>query len=654
MGFFMFYMRKLCYLLLLLNLTTVYSQNQLNELDKLYKDYRRTYENQTDSALIYIKKANVIASKNNDENWMAKTNYGLGYCYYLKGQDSISLSYMQKAINYAEKSNNDDVLSKAYNQKGLFYSYKNEYKKALELFHKSLKISKNNNQLTDNTVSVLSNIADIHIWQQDTITGLNYYYKAKSIGEKNNSIRLNSVYNNLGTLYVINKKDSALFYFYKSLKKDEENNNLYGQINTNINIANTYLNFNSLKDYPEALHKLKKASDLANQLNNSESLFFSNFFLGSYYEKVERNNEKAESYYKESLKLIKKGYKSEYTVQLYKSLSRVARKLGDYKTAYEYQVKFQTLQDSVFSVEKNKQFHEIQTKFDVQQKNSSIQLLNKENEIQSKQKLLIFISASVLVLFFMIIAYIYKKEAKSQKVIRKQDLLLFQKERETTKHQKKLSEIKYLIAGQNKERSRLSKELHDGIGSSVAAIKMNLAMLNQNDIKNSKLDLQIEQLDNLSKEIRIISHSLSIGIDSEKSLLELINDLIEINQFDRKFQMQMSVFPENCLDDLEDFFKINIYRIFQEAFTNISKHSQAQNVEINCTYHDNELTMIIEDDGIGFEPHSPQGIGIKNIKERTEELKGSIHIDSAINHGTTISIHLPKLPLNENKNRISR
>lgn len=637
-------MKCYAYLLLFLQSSILFSQTKTQVLEHLYKGYHRTYENQTDSALLYIKQVHSIAVELNDNDWLAKANHGLGNCYYIKRNDSLCLVYTQKAINYAIKAQNDDILSRAFNQKGLVYSFKNDYKNALKYFHKSLKISEDKNILTDNTVSVLSNIADIYIWQQDTLKGLDYYYQAKKIGEKNNSKRIVSVYNNLGTLYMGNKKDSALFYFKKSLNTYYNDNNLYGQINANINIAITYLNFNSTKNYPEALKKLQEANDLANKLNNSESLFFSNFFLGSYYEKVERNNEKAESYYQESLKLIKKGYKSEYTIQLYKSLSRVARKLGDYKTAYEYQVKSQTLQDSVFSVEKNKQFHEIQTKFEVEKKNNRIQLLNKENEIQSKQKLWIFISASVLVLFFIIIAYVYKKEARSQKIIRKKDLLLFEKERETAEQQRKLSEIKYLITGQNKERSRISKELHDGIGSTVAAIKMNLAMLNQNDVKNKRLELQIDQLDNVSKEIRVISHSLNIGIDSEKSLLELIDDLIEINQFDRKFEMHMNVFPEDCLDGLDDFFKINLYRIFQEAFANISKHSQAQKVEISCTFHDDQLTIIIEDDGIGFEPHNPQGIGIKNIKERTKELKGNVHIDSRRGHGTTISIHLPKPP----------
>src|SRR5690606_1440712 len=128
------------------------------------------------------------------------------------------------------------------------------------------------------------------------------------------------------------------------------------------------------------------------------------------------------------------------------SLSRISMKQGDYKTAYEFQVKFQELQDSVFSVEKNKQVHEIQTKFDVEQKNNKIQLLNKENEIQSKQKLWIFITGFILVIFLIILAYVYKKDARNQKVIRKKDLLLFENEKESMQQKQRLSEVKFLLS----------------------------------------------------------------------------------------------------------------------------------------------------------------------------------------------------------------
>lgn len=635
-------MKSLFYLTLLLCPITIFSQSKTDELELLYTEYERICDNETDSALIYVKQAHKIALKINNDNWLAKTNYGLGYCYYLKREGSLSFSYTQNAVRYAKKSKNNDILSKAYTQIGQIYSLQNNYVKALKELYRSLRISEKTNRLSDNTVLTLTYIGDILVTEKDTIQALTYYHKAKSLGEKNLSKRLDRVYSNLGVLYMGTEKDSAILYFTKSLKLYQSNKYIYGEISSRINIAVTILNFGSKKDYPEAFKQLQKAKNQADQLNNPDVLFFSNYFFGVYYETAKKDVPKAQSYYEKSFELLKEGYKNEYTIQLYKSLSRVSMKQGDYKTAYEFQVKFQKLQDSVFSVEKNKQFHEVQTKFDVEQKSNKINLLNKENEIQSKQKLWIFITALILVLFLIILAYVYKKEASSQKVIRKQDLLLFEKEKESIEQTQKLNEIKFLIAGQNQERSRISKELHDGIGSSLAAMKINLSLLNEREIKNTQLNYHIDQLNDATKEIRIISHALSVSTDSGKSLVELINDLVEIHQLNKEFEMHLTLFPEDCLNGLTEFEKTNLYRVFQEVFANISRHSQATKIDVNCILHEGNLTIMVEDNGVGFKGGNHSGIGLKNIKERIKELKGEVSIDSVLKHGTTISIYLPK------------
>lgn len=577
-----------------------------------------------------------------DNDWLAKSYYGLGYCSFYKRNYSLAINLTKEAIKYAKRSGNEDILSKGYAQLGRYYALKNDYAQALKEFHHSLDISESKEELNNNTVSVLTSIGEINLNEKDTVEALKHYYKAKTIGEKSPSTRLGNVYNNLGILYMGSQMDSALLYFQKALKSYEVYNYKQGEILARQNIATTILNFKSKKDYEDAYNQLTIAMNQAIKLNDPESLFFANYFMGVYYETAIRDNSKAKSFYQKSWELFKKGYRNEYAVQLYKSLSRISEKLGDFESAYEFQKTAHKLQDSVFSVEKNKQFHEIQTKFDVEQKNNRIKLLNKENEIKSKQNMWIFISGVILVIFLIIIAYIYRKEARSQKVIRKQDLLLFRKEKESIEHQQKLNEIKFLIAGQNQERSRVSKELHDGIGSSLAAMKINLSLLNEREVKNKQLNHHIDQLNDITKEIRIISHALSVSTDSGKSMEELINDLVEIHQLNKGFKLHLTLFPEDCLNGLTEFEKTNLYRVFQEIFANISRHSQATKVEVNCILDEANLTIMIEDNGVGFEEGDHSGIGLKNIKERIKELKGEVSIDSVPNHGTTISISLSK------------
>src|SRR5690606_26993484 len=107
---FLITMKNIVKLLLLLNFFTAFSQNYNGQLEDIFSDYERTCNNQTDSALIYINRAYKIAMKLNDNDWLAKTTYGLGYCYYLKGNDTISFYYTRNAIKYATKAQNDDIL----------------------------------------------------------------------------------------------------------------------------------------------------------------------------------------------------------------------------------------------------------------------------------------------------------------------------------------------------------------------------------------------------------------------------------------------------------------------------------------------------------------------------------------------------------------
>src|SRR5690606_25677014 len=114
----------------------------------------------------------------------------------------------------------------------------------------------------------------------------------------------------------------------------KENNHVYGQIMIQNNLATTYLNFKSERDYPQAEQYLNASLDYSKKSNDVDLEYLSYFYLGSYFEKGKMNYQKAKEYYNRAFQLLKKGYKNDYNIELYKSLSRVYLKLGDYKNAY--------------------------------------------------------------------------------------------------------------------------------------------------------------------------------------------------------------------------------------------------------------------------------------------------------------------------------
>src|SRR5690606_20213743 len=224
----------------------VFAQNEEEKIEYNYQKYREVVETEPDSALIYLAEAKRLNQQLELKNWDARIAYGMGYSYYIKKNFKTANEFFTEAIRYADTARNSNILSKSYNQIGQIYAVQNDFKNALSNYHLSLKISEGKEELSDNTIAVLSNLADLYILQNDTISARNYYYQAQKIGERDDrKLHLAVVYNNLAVSYMKSNKDSTEFYLRKSLQIHKDNHNVYGQIMSQINLVSTYLNFKS-------------------------------------------------------------------------------------------------------------------------------------------------------------------------------------------------------------------------------------------------------------------------------------------------------------------------------------------------------------------------------------------------------------------------
>lgn len=624
------------FILLFFIITTLsYAQSKESQLEQYYQNYRIKIDSKPDSALYFILKAKEI-NNNSNKDWAAKIYYGIGYSYFNLHKYALALENLNKAVSISKEISNDNILSKAYNQIGLVYSLQNNFKQALTYYHNSLKISEQKEELSDNTIVALSNIADLYILQKDTVSAIRYYHQAIKIGERENK-KQNLVFalNNIAVVYMDNNKDSAEIYLKKALAIYEETGNTYGQIGAQINLATTYINFRSQKDYKQSLNYLNESLKLSQATKNIDAEFFSYYYLGYYFELAQTNYVKAKEYYNRAFQLLKKGYKNDYNIELYKSLSRVYLKLGDYKNAYDFQNKQYKLQDSIFSVQKNKQFHETQTKFDVERKNTQIQLLNKEKEIEKGHKRFIIIGSILLIIPLLLLAVFYRKRMKYQETITEQDKLIFEQEKESIK-------AKNLIEGQNMERNRIAKELHDGVGGRLSAIKIKMDQLNTTTIQDPELDQCIKQLQDTTREIRVISHELNENKINELNFVHLLNHLIDDYKFYFNGEIHFNIFPEDKYEKITGVSKHYLYRVIQEILSNCLKYAEAENIYVDCTF-DQVYRIIIDDDGKGFDvANVKKGMGMDNIKKRVETLKGKLHIDSQIGRGATFIMEIPE------------
>lgn len=199
-----------------------------------------------------------------------------------------------------------------------------------------------------------------------------------------------------------------------------------------------------------------------------------------------------------------------------------------------------------------------------------------------------------------------------------------------------------VLEAEERERIRIARDLHDGVGQTLAAARMTLGnYLSQKKIESSEMQNSLDLLEDSIKEIREISHNMmpssltKFGLTSAlKQFTNKINALRKI-----EIELQIVGFKERSDEKIE----LMLYRIIQEIISNIIRHADAKKVNIELVRHDDELILIIEDDGRGFDTARTEnhGIGLKNIATRVEYLNGSVNFDSSIGKGTSVVIEIP-------------
>ncbi|WP_255075952.1 7TM-DISM domain-containing protein [Lacihabitans sp. CCS-44] len=191
---------------------------------------------------------------------------------------------------------------------------------------------------------------------------------------------------------------------------------------------------------------------------------------------------------------------------------------------------------------------------------------------------------------------------------------------------------------QENEQKRIARDLHDDLGGTLASLK-HIVLSKMVNLLNSEDAKQIKELTQKSgDDLRRISHAL-MPPDFEKiGLIDSIKELIRGNN-SKKIRFE---FLENTKDlELEVKASLNIYRILSEIIQNIHKHSGATIVLVQFIQNDKELTLIVEDNGRGFENStSLTGLGMQNMLSRAKNLDASLNFDSNSN-GTTVILEVP-------------
>ncbi len=194
-----------------------------------------------------------------------------------------------------------------------------------------------------------------------------------------------------------------------------------------------------------------------------------------------------------------------------------------------------------------------------------------------------------------------------------------------------------ILNGEEGERSRLSKEMHDGLGPMLTTMKMSIQSAELSAPTKKSL---LSHIDETIKEVRRMSNNLMPSVLADFGAGEAIGNLVDQinNSSDIKIRYKNDMPSEAKIDDS---IQITLYRVAQESINNAIKHSKAKEIKLSITAFDNRVSFFVSDNGVGFDPKkNTNGNGLRNMKERIKLVNGTLDIETQPT-GTTLEIEIP-------------
>lgn len=456
----------------------------------------------------------------------------------------------------------------------------------------------------------------------------NFQPKVNSAVHLRSAILNEHIYNNIAQIKLqMREQDSAIWYNSRAYDFAKKTNSKRGIPNIEQTYSQIYISQNKIADAQYYLMK----SNASAMKNNYYDIVLANYgYLLHCYPK---NSPELIKWFNDGIILIKeKKINISYQVTFFRTAIKAFRNYNQLKELAFAQEQLLNINQKITL--SNSDYIQNITKQYLKNENK---LLKQElNLIKStKEKQIFYFIVAALILLSIGLWYIFKQrqERKNQEI-------------ETLKRNQEINNLEALIDGEETERKRIAQELHDGLNGDLSAIKYRLSAFEEtklDDEDRGSLLKSIEMIDNACAQVRGISHNLMPTSILDYGLVETVQQYCAKINSTHPLTLEFQYFGDAAV--LPKKAETVIYRIIQELITNISKHSKASLAMVQLNFHENELSITVEDNGVGFNQKSTQtGLGLKNINSRVQFLNAQLEIDSSKN-GTSfhITVNLKKL-----------
>ncbi len=628
-----------------------------------------------------------VFEKSKPDTNRVKLYIQLGQQYETNNPDSALLLYEQ-ALKLSEQLNYARGIISYYTNATYVYNIQGNYDTALILNLRSVEIARAFGD-PERLAACLGNVGATYISMRQHEKALEYQLQIIPLYEKlHDQIKLSTLYSNLSYIYSnIKQYKKAIEYGELSLRIGRQIKNDYSITTTLVNLSTVYI---LMGEVPRAVTALEEARTIARRTNNQYALLITSLNLGDANITL-GNFSKLETYYDEALTLAKKlgdqeslvialrgkgldsFYKKKITeaesfanqsLQLaiahnmiesigkaYTVLADIAILKGDFSENNYYALKSDSIRTLLFNESIAENIQELEAKYESEKKEQQILDLQREAEIKNlsirQNRLLNYILIGSLAAIVVILLLARRTYQQKKKILEKENSLNQSRiaELET---EKQLMASEAVIKGQDEERGRLAKDLHDGLGGLLSGLKFSLTNMKSNVILDADSALVFERsldmLDHSISELRRVAHNMMPEVLVKFGLSEALKSYCERMRESQIFKIDFqSIGMEERLSSNTEIF---VYRIVQELLNNTAKHAKATHVLVQLARQNNEVSITVEDDGSGFYKSAVEkatGAGWGNIRSRVDYLKGKLDIQSEPGQGTSVHIIIPVL-----------
>lgn len=607
----------------------IHIQDMSDQTKQFFFDAKDCWENTEETCIPFYKKFVASAKAKNECVPCAEIELARGY--YLENQIDSSFTHLNNVLKNTPKLKDTLQLRielDSYNLLGAIYTQKGKQEKAIESYIAcGERINKLN--LKEHAALLNVNLGLLYLNMDDFDKATSLFKSALKTLDELKITRQTAIINrNLALSYLGNEQiDSMLQILPKTLKLAKEQKS----INSEIGVYSLYAEAYETK-YPDSAvyyaNKAIKLAEINNRPNEKAGALFSKANVLNNQEKYKQ----AKPLYISSIDLYKNTNRKSVIRRIYRALGKAAHYNSDYETASTYLNLYVQVNDSIVGEKTQKIVRELNTKYDTEKKER--QLAEQQLEIQqqkNKKQTAIFIG--LLTAILALVAYIIIRKNHKSKL-------------EQIHQEKENAILNSFIKGEERERNRISHELHDGVAATIGAVKMGLESLPHLSEEKQKVQLnKLSQiLENTHADVRHMAHNLLPVTLEKEGLLKATQQFAE--EINQTHLINISVIDKNSnVNSLPKQTQLMLFRIIQELVNNIIKHSQAQEANITFKTQANKLEINVSDNGIGYqENNKTKGQGLFSINQRLKAIGGNFKIVKKQNNQGTQAIAKLKLP----------